>query len=183
MTSFAVPLLIFYIVMALPLYMLKRLQMPMSSKIGLASVFCLAIFVIIFDIIRTVISIRGGAVGAESALWDILEATVAVIVSCLPTYRTLFSPRKRGSSGKYTDLAHSEGFLKPRSIEMNTSPSRTDSVFGDEDRMKGAAAGHNVGEIPATTTSFADRSDSFGPPRAAHNIGVRQDFSVERISP
>ena len=89
--------------MAFPLYVLKGLQMQISQKLGLATVFCLAILIVIFDILRTIFSAksaRGGAVGASTALWDILEITIAVMVSCLPTYRTIFTQRKQKNTKK-----------------------------------------------------------------------------------
>ena len=86
--------------MAFPLWVLSTLQMGIRQKIGLATIFCLATLVIIFDILRTVISCSGGAVGAQGVFWDLCEANVAVLTSTLPTYRFLLSrrPWKRGSN-------------------------------------------------------------------------------------
>ena len=51
-----------YIVMASLIWMLRRLQMPMSRKLGLAALFLMAITDLIFDISRTVYTVDGGNV-------------------------------------------------------------------------------------------------------------------------
>ena len=86
--------------MAFPLWILSSLQMGIRQKAGLATIFCLALLVIIFDIIRTIDSCLGTAVDAEVVLWNICEACVAVLISCLPVYGFLLSPKawKRSSS-------------------------------------------------------------------------------------
>lgn len=81
-------------IMAFPLLKLRTLQIRRSQKFILATIFCLALLVIAIDLTRTVVSIHGGAIGAQSALWGVLEPTIAVIVGCLPAYRTLFRRRK-----------------------------------------------------------------------------------------
>ena len=89
--------------MALPLYMLKGLQIPKAQKITLAGMFCLVCIDIIFDILRTVYTVNGGAV-ALATIWDILEAEVAVIISCLPTYRALLKTARKRDASSYKNL-------------------------------------------------------------------------------
>ena len=84
--------------MAFPLYVLKGLQMKTHQKLGVGCVFSLAILVVIFDILRTVFSVlptTEGAVVILTPMCDILEASIAVIISCLPVYRTLFMKKAR----------------------------------------------------------------------------------------
>lgn len=125
--------------MAFPLKVLKGLQIRTSQKIGLSSVFCLAILVVIFDITRTVFSVisaRGGAAGAGTVLWDILEATVAVIVSCLPTYGTIFTQKKQKKSKRnYTNITGQENLVKTQpSLELTSFENAMDGASND--RMK-----------------------------------------------
>ena len=68
--------------MALPLAMLKDLQMRTPVKVGLAGVFCCAFITIGFDILRAVETERKTGVRGSTALWTNLESAVAVIV-CL----------------------------------------------------------------------------------------------------
>ena len=168
--------------MAFPLYVVKGLQMRFSQKMGLASIFCLAILVVIFDILRTVFSAksaRGGAVGASTALWDILEITVAVMVSCLPTYRTIFTQRKRRKqqkiNGTYRTITGQEQRLVKTqpSLELADVENATDN---DQAKMKRVVAGHNADIYSTHAVAFADEND-LQPPEPAL-IGFKQEFSV-----
>lgn len=86
--------------MALPLAMLKTLQMRTTAKLGLAGVFCCAIITIAFDILRTVETLtKGGDVGSTT-LWTNLESAIAVIVSCLPSFAALVNKRDRKNAGR-----------------------------------------------------------------------------------
>ena len=80
--------------------------MPTSRKVGLAALFMIAITDVIFDIIRTVYTVNGGSV-APNTIWDIIEPTIAVIVSSLPTYKALLGPTKKRKNRSYQNLAHS----------------------------------------------------------------------------
>ena len=86
--------------MALPLAMLKGLQMRTPVKLGLAGVFCFAIITIAFDILRTVETNTNGGVEGSTALWTNLESAVAVIVSCLPSLIALSNPKNEQSGGR-----------------------------------------------------------------------------------
>ena len=83
--------------MALPLGMLKTLQTRTGQKIGLALLFLIATVGIVFDILHTIYNIREGLVEVETILWDILEPTIVVMISALPTYRALFGNYPRES--------------------------------------------------------------------------------------
>ena len=168
--------------MAFPLYVLKGLQMQISQNLGLASVFCLAILVVIFDILRTVFSAksaRGGAVGASTALWDILEITIAVIVSCLPTYRAILTRKKsrkqRKNNGTYSYITGQEQRLvrTQPSLELVNVESATNT---NQTNMKKMLAGRNVDAFSTHTVAFADEN-GLQPPEPAL-IGFRQDYWV-----
>ena len=81
--------------MALPIWMLKGMQMPASRKAGLAAIFSIAITDVVFDIVRTSFTVNGETEVSPWTVWDILEATVAVVVSALPSYRALFGNSKK----------------------------------------------------------------------------------------
>ena len=91
-------MLIPFVVMALPLAMLRRLQMSMKVKLGLAGIFCCAVATIAFDIIRAVETLTDGDRLGLTALWTNLESAVAVLVSCLPILKALPGPRRKGHS-------------------------------------------------------------------------------------
>lgn len=144
------------IVMALPLYFLKGLRMRTTQKIGLAGVFSLAVFVVVFDILRTVFS----TVGAQSALWCVLEASVAVIVSCLPVYRSILSHRKQQMDKSSIGLNHQEHLMQ--------NPPSMDSMRNEYANVHNDLTRYNSRGSPNTASALADDCGSLGPPEAAH---------------
>ena len=84
--------------------MIKDLKIRTRQKIGLAFVFSFAIIIVALDILRTV-----QAAADNQALYTVLEINFAVIVSCLPTYRTLLAigqKRTTNKASKTTSYAH-----------------------------------------------------------------------------
>ncbi|MCJ1282711.1 hypothetical protein MMC26_002036 [Xylographa opegraphella] len=102
-------------IMALPLWMLKGLKMKMSQKLGLIFVFSFALFIVALDILRTVEAIWGNQI-----LYTILEINFAVIISCLPTFRSLLNMNQArkssrsgaGSSRHFSNWSRSKGSKK-----------------------------------------------------------------------
>ncbi len=76
--------------MALPFWMLRDLKISISQKLGLALIFSFAIVCVALDIVRVV-----KAISQNQALYTIIEINFVVVISCLPTYRTLLNIRKR----------------------------------------------------------------------------------------
>lgn len=123
--------------------MLRRLQMSMSRKLGLAAIFLIAITDVVFDITRTVYTVNGGAVALDT-IWDILEPTIAVIVSSLPTYKALLGIAKKKQSTSYQDLGHSGG------TTWHSSHSH------DTDTLAGVELGKHPVQVPTETwTNFS----------------------------
>lgn len=90
--------------LALALYMLRHLKVRRAQKIGLSGVFSLGIVIIIVDIARTANSPRPGAF-AQTSLFRMIESSMAVIVSCLPTYRALLATEKPSKPQDYVQLS------------------------------------------------------------------------------
>ena len=83
--------------------MLKDLKIGTPKKLGLAFIFSFAIVCIALDIVRV-----AEAISQNQALYTILEINLVVVISCLPTYRTLLGVRKRMQSRRiyaWTSLA------------------------------------------------------------------------------
>ena len=78
--------------MALLLYMLKGLLLSIPRKADLACIFCLGTVDVIFDILRAARSLNGAQ---NAVLWIVLELNVAVLVACLPVYRSLLGTGKK----------------------------------------------------------------------------------------
>ena len=98
------------LVMALPLVMLKGLQMRFQAKLGLAGVFCCAFIIIAFDILRTAETLTNDFSPGSTALWTNLESAIAVIVSCLPSFATLLRSKDKKARP-----------YRPRSLAMSDS--------------------------------------------------------------
>lgn len=127
--------------------MLRGLQMSTSRKVGLAAIFLVAVTDVAFDITRTVYTVNGGAVALDT-IWDILEPTIAVIVSTLPTYKALLGVAQKKKSTSYQNLGHSGG------------TTRYSSHSHDHDRSNGVELGTRHVHVPEETwTNFPlDRS-------------------------
>ena len=96
--------------------------MPTSRKVGLAVLFLVAITDVIFDITRTFYTVDATGVALDTT-WDILETTIAVIVSSLPTYGTLLGPTKKRKNRRYQNLDHSRAVIGKSSPRHNAQES------------------------------------------------------------
>ena len=91
-----------FAVMALGLRLLWNLRITKKEKLALGTIFSVGFIKIAFAAIRVV------KIGASSkhvnpiwlALWSMVEASVAVIVACLPSFRVLFRHGRRHSGGR-----------------------------------------------------------------------------------
>lgn len=80
-------------IMALPFWMLRELKIGTPQKLGLAFIFSFATVCVALDIVRVV-----EAVSQHQALYTVIEINLVVVMSCLPTYRTLLNIRQRNKS-------------------------------------------------------------------------------------
>jgi hypothetical protein len=80
-------------IIILPVYQIRRLQMPLFQKLALCLMFSLGIFVIACTVVR--MAVVGPAITAldtpyyqvTSNSWTFLEANVAIIITCIPTLK------------------------------------------------------------------------------------------------
>ena len=111
--STAVDILTDLMIMALPLRILWNLRITRRQKLGLATIFSLATIVIIFAVVRAVetsstltpsalVSLNGGD-PISLTLFSTLESTIAVIVSCLPTFRVFILGHQNNSNNRPSD--------------------------------------------------------------------------------
>ena len=92
-------------IMVLPLYMLSTIQIRRAQRIGLAFLFSIGTIIIIFDILRIIfyfVALNSDSL-QTAALWASMESNVTVLVSCLPTYRTLLTNEKRQGRERFGD--------------------------------------------------------------------------------
>lgn len=93
--STAVDVVCDVLIMALPLRLLWKLQIKKKQKLALAAVFSLAIVIIVVAIVR-IVEINPMFKYVDPvwlALWSMTEASVAVVVACLPSFHVLLTSR------------------------------------------------------------------------------------------
>ncbi len=88
-----------FLVMAIPMWLVFGLKMSLSQKLGLCAVLGLGVIIIVFSVVRIIVT---NTIGRQPeitwlALWSSIESSVAVIVACLASFKVLFSAN-RGSS-------------------------------------------------------------------------------------
>lgn len=137
-------------VMALPWWMLKNLKVNKFQKTGLAFVFSVALFCVALDITRTI-----QAIAHKQAIYTILEKNLVVVVSCLPTYRSLAGICKRHKSRR------TAGSSAWRSLEDGSSRGREQRKGYPLHSMSvnGVRPGDNVVHIKEDIDILNERSD------------------------
>lgn len=99
--------------MLLPLGILQKLRIRKTQKIGLVLVFSVCLLTIALELFRFVRNLTGDET-TNNVLYAVINANLTVIISCTPTYRSLWKlwqkSRKRASSGE----SSSEGYARPR---------------------------------------------------------------------
>ncbi|KAK8210828.1 integral membrane protein [Phyllosticta capitalensis] len=117
------------IIILLPLPWVRRLQMPRRAKLGLYLMFGIGLFITAVSIIRMrVLSTLNFADISydmkQSCAWTFIETSVAVINSCIPMLRPLFSrfiqstPKNSGAdkSGGANDFSGATGSYHLRTV-------------------------------------------------------------------
>lgn len=106
--------------MILPLTCISTLQLTMKRKLGIAVIFSFALLIIAFESLRLGESV-GGSGANNNALWLLLESSVCVIVSCIPTFSSLRIWKQNG----YKSSASSQGYpLRTRTQGYKSSVSQ-----------------------------------------------------------
>lgn len=120
--------------MALGLRLLWTLQISAREKVALGAVFLVGVIKITFAVIR-VVKIGASAKHVNPiwlALWSMIEASVAVVVACLPSFRVLFAHGRRQSQVRravrlktFRSRRHSNDLLERLDSDMGLSRTRT----------------------------------------------------------
>jgi len=109
--------------MALALIMLSKVHIRTPQKLGIGVMFSLTITIIAFEILRMVKSLKGS--GSDlNIVWCSTEASMAVIISCLPTFKAFVHHAHRigitKTSSAYDQLAASKDTKKSPSTKELT---------------------------------------------------------------
>jgi hypothetical protein len=145
--------------MALPLRLLWNLRISASEKKGLAGIFSIGILIIIFAIARAIqIAFTSTTDSVLLALWGIIESSIgemkifssnlhllcadppqAVIVSCLPPFKTLLTRRNKTTYGTY----HGERYAANKS-RTTSIPLRSVQSTGNHQVHVGCESTENI---------------------------------------
>ena len=137
-------------IIALPLYLAFRVQLPLIEKLALAGIFSLGGVIMLFAIIRIAVTNQHNSHPETSwlNLWSQIETSVAVIISTLAPFKSLFTKRKKLS------YQHSD------SNSRRTAPIRGLKRGGSIDNMT-IPLDERSARYPVTgATAFAERADS-----------------------
>jgi len=145
------------LIVCLPMGMLIKLKLPTSQKLGLGVIFCLGLVDIVFDILRTLNTINGGAFAIDT-IWDVLETVIAVIVSTLPSYRSLFTTQRRPSTHSCDEYGSentkpSHNTVMHSHLYQGTSLTATSERENLSDKLKTRMIELQVVENPSRNTS------------------------------
>lgn len=145
--------------MVFPLFRLRILRIRAFQKFILAIIFTLVLLIIAVDIARTVIIVKGGSVNAVSHAFGVIEPTVAVIVSSLPVYRSLW-PTEAQSTHEETDPGQRRLVEPAASIELGqsgkASQSSVEGISGYDEAEQCASRP----QLRNGSNIIADRSNS-----------------------
>lgn len=94
--------------MAIPVWLCWQVRISAKQKLGLYSVLCLGVIIIVFSVVRVIVVGSDGLRPEPSwlATWSAIEASVAVVVSSLSSFKALLTKRSRqttssSSAGRY----------------------------------------------------------------------------------
>ena len=124
--------------MALPLWMLKGLRLHWQQKLALGFVFSFGLVIVALDILRTVEAIQGNQI-----VYTILEINFAVIISTLPTYRSLLNlhqHRLRSSARGSRSRSRGMSISYLASKVSNTLGSKSSNKFSNLSNRSNAGA-------------------------------------------
>ncbi|EGD91714.2 hypothetical protein H112_00827 [Trichophyton rubrum D6] len=126
------------LIVSLPVAFVLKSSLPMPQKTGLIVLFLLGLAVVIISILRTIETDGKTKLSPPSWLlfWSSMEATIAVMVSCFASYKSLFSARSRPST--YHPHGHTASVVAPTPAEvrktriLNESDSREEIIHRTE---------------------------------------------------
>ncbi|GFF76847.1 hypothetical protein IFM53868_01942 [Aspergillus udagawae] len=184
------------IIIALPLPVLITLRLQRRQKAALVAVFALGFFVTIIQIIRvfTIKNLKTYTDSQPIVLWSVIEISLGVIISCIPTYGPLFhslrltSTRRRHPDGSgsqsYRLASHSKrpGYLHGSGSRPfdNSLPATTTimSTAVERDRDKVSSDGDSEERILAPCARI---NASPSPNSHSHERGSESETTLAEL--
>lgn len=100
-------------VMSIPIAMLVKVRINMRQKLALAVIFSLVVITMVFAIVRvaTLDSLTERPEQTWMYMWSGIENTVAIIIVCLTSYRSIFTRQELPSHNLKQDITPRERLL------------------------------------------------------------------------
>ncbi|KAK0108534.1 hypothetical protein ONS95_003338 [Cadophora gregata] len=165
--AFLVNIFLDVVIIALPMSMIVKLQMPLKQKLGVGAMFALGIFVVIASIIRAYYSSKNETM--LTCTVSMVETSVAIIATCLPALRTVLigqASRAGTASGPHYELGSSKRTRVRASVAatlrhdnyLNTGHNNNKTINDSEDDLvrdieKNPRASYLSDEAPPMPTS------------------------------
>lgn len=171
-------------VVTIPILLLSKSQMKPSEKLGVGVFLCLSVVMAVIAIIRISAYRIGGRSGSLDVtwvfLWLYLQASIAIIMGCLPAFRFLFTSRcsraldeeKRNVSPSAAYLPVGSQLQKPfrkgsiwwwsgwEEVVQNNLPQTPLATHHDTSRIKTAIYHRKDTSQRETTSPLRSRLDS-----------------------
>jgi hypothetical protein len=123
--------------MVLPMPTIYKLQIRNTQKLWLVLVFSVCLITIALEIFRLIQNLRGDET-LNNVLFAVLNASLTVIISCTPTYRslwTLYRKRQLENSEAYKRSASSTRSRRDEPKAFSVDPDWSKAAHGDEPAM------------------------------------------------
>ncbi|KAI4224913.1 MAG: hypothetical protein L6R36_004313 [Xanthoria steineri] len=150
------------LIMLIPFSMLKGVQMKWHRKAALGGIFSLVVITMVVAIVRTSLVGSNNRTQPDSSwlyLWTAIEASIAIIVACLATFRNLFSRESsRPRNEKPVGPGSSNMFLRGSGRRIKMSDVLDSLASKPED---GQSKYHHQSEATSDAQSMVD-SNSHG---------------------
>lgn len=158
--STAVDIITDAMIIALPLYLAFRVRLPLSQKLALAAVFSSGVLVMVFAVIRIILTNVSGEHPEVSWLnmWSQIEASIAVMISSVASFKALFTNRTKTKSSyedrKYPVIPSGRSGLRNGGTRKSAPPS---AIQLDERSKQYAVHEHGTIGMSAESGESAER--------------------------
>lgn len=125
--------------MILPLGMLRKLRIQKSQKLGLVLVFSVCLLTIGLELFRFVRNITGDTT-INNVLYAVINANLTIIISCTPTYRSLWSLWQKSRAKRSSIGNPLGGHTYPRQSEQKSTGKFRESSFLNSTANEGSAS-------------------------------------------
>jgi len=148
-------------------------RISLKQKLGLYSALCLGAVIIVFSVVRIIVTNTDGVHPEVSwlALWSVIESSVAVVVACLTSFKALLVDRHRaqtndhsGSGGRYYQR-HGAGKDSRSGECQSRSRSKRREDFEMPDFVTDSESALNV--VASTGKRVSISEELIGPPHAS----------------